>query len=158
MKEVQMKTAITKALEKEIKKIENKAQKDYVLSIFRLEKEKNIDLESDMMGCAIIPLQIGANMGVDPKDSQVWYQQYRTMKALIIKRDLTKNNNQSVIDSAVDFLAQRTGKTKSNIKKAIKKLDVENLMSEMGIDLTKDPAEQTEQLDKVFDKILMEEK
>ena len=143
-------------LEKEIEKIENKAQKDYTLTIFKADKED--DLDCDLVDEEFFPIQIGENMGVDPKDSQVWYQQYRTMKALLIKRDIAKNNNQTVIDSAVDYLAQRTGKTKASIKKAIKKLDVENLMSEMGIDLTKDPAEQTEQLDKVFNKLLTEEK
>lgn len=73
-------------LMEEINKIHNKTQKDFTKDIYRFEKDNDIELESNEMLAGIIPTKIGLKYTKDTDEIRKWYQQYRTIKALIKKQ------------------------------------------------------------------------
>jgi len=120
-----MKTSIAKKLKKEIEKIQDPVQKEYLELIYKLEATQGIDLENDPLLCAIIPEKLGMDMEKNTGkkvEASVWYQQYRTMKALLQKPKK---------DMAEAFLEELEGRSGKKIPKQlrglVKKQVIENL-------------------------------
>lgn len=80
---------IFEQMRQEIAKVQDKKQRNYLESVLAYESNSHIDIETDDMLCAILPQKIGMTVGIEPSESEVWYQQYRTMKALIQKQQFT---------------------------------------------------------------------
>lgn len=80
---------IFEQMRQEIAKVQDKKQRNYLESVLVYESNSHINIETDDMLCAILPQKIGMTVGVEPSESEVWYQQYRTMKALIQKQQFT---------------------------------------------------------------------
>jgi len=89
IKELDMTNDFANKMKTEIQKVQDPKEKKYLEKILDFECKNNVDIEQDMIQCAILPQKIGITVGVEPSDSEVWYQQYRTMKALIQKQQFT---------------------------------------------------------------------
>lgn len=77
-------------LMEEINKIRNSTQKDFTKDIYRFEQDNGIELESDEMLAGIIPTKIGLKYTQNTDAIREWYQQYRTIKAIIKKQQQIK--------------------------------------------------------------------
>lgn len=82
----------------EIAKVQNETQKTFLEKVLEYETKNNIDIEKNPVLEGMLPIMLGKQVAEATGckvDSEVWYQQYRTMKALLRKEELdipTKNH------------------------------------------------------------------
>lgn len=146
-----MKAQIAEKLKIEIAKIDNAKNKMFLEKIFEFETENDIDLEKDHMLCGVLPELIASKLDKDI-DGSVCYQQYRTMKSILIKQDIEASNNKMFEESlpkmVKEFKKLHPELTEAQIEQmtrdAYANTNIMEACNNLGIDLTKD-AEQLEE-------------
>lgn len=144
-----MKLDFAKKMEAEIAKVQDQEEKSYLEKILSLEITGNVDIEEDMIQCAIVPIQIGAQMNIDSTKSAIYYQHYRTMKSILkkSKEELSVRNHER-IEEGIQFLIGRIkdleperslADIETDVRKMISETNIEEICNRIGFDLTKEP-------------------
>lgn len=143
-----MKLDFAKKMEAEIAKVQDQEEKSYLEKILSLEIAGNVDIEEDMIQCAIVPIQIGAQMKIDVNKSAIYYQHYRTMKSILKKsKEEIPVRNHERIEEGIQFLVGRIKEMEpqrsladieTDVRKMISETKIEEICNKIGFDLTKE--------------------
>jgi hypothetical protein len=133
----------------EIAKVKNETQKTFLEKVLEYETKNNIDIEKNPILEGMLPIMLGQQVADATGcvvESEVWYQQYRTMKALLRKEELdipTKNHQR--IEEGVIFLADKLKEKhpektieelQNGIRDMLKSMHIEEAANNAGYDLT----------------------
>ena len=82
----------------EIAKVQDEEQRSFLEHILGYEVDNNLDIEHNPILSEALVTMIGMELTISKEKSKVWYQQYRTMKALLKKDKGAENGNTEIFE------------------------------------------------------------
>lgn len=139
----------------EIDKVQDATQKAFLEKILDYETTNNIDIEKSPILEGMLPIMLGRQMAEETGkeiDAEVWYQQYRTMKALLRKQTDVAAKNHQTIEEGVQLIAQTYAARhpEASADKLVDELresmsELETAANNIGYDLTKSTEEDSDE-------------
>ena len=139
----------------EIDKVQDATQKAFLKKILDYETTNNIDIEKSPILEGMLPIMLGRQMAEETGekiDAEVWYQQYRTMKALLRKQTDVAAKNHQTIEEGVQLIAQTYAARhpEASADKLVDELresmsELETAANNIGYDLTKSTEEDSDE-------------
>lgn len=139
----------------EIDKVQDATQKAFLEKILDYETTNNIDIEKSPILEGMLPIMLGRQMAEETGkeiDAEVWYQQYRTMKALLRKQTDVAAKNRQTIEEGVQLIAQTYAARhpEASADKLVDELresmsELETAANNIGYDLAKSTEEDSDE-------------
>lgn len=136
-------------MQKEIAKVQDADQRAFLEKILDYETTNNVDIEKSPVLEGMLPIMLGRQMAEETGkevDAEVWYQQYRTMKALLKKKDDIPAHNRQRIEEGIQALIQIEKdlhpeksilEIEAEVRTMISSTNIEDICNRIGYDLTR---------------------